>query len=435
MCGRIRFWEECFPHRQVLPGFYVPPQCPDNMPKRLAKALASLVHSGQKESESHSLKANPNPYIRNHLCYRKMFVNGKDAWIELEEIPHGDDLYLKGVYVILNTGAAAGKRMLLDQIIPDEQGKGGRITIGMCYGLSDLADVIESIQPGDLLTLDNSDYIATQSYYRHQVPTDLSFRAWDCLRDENGKPLYPQREKVIGPEYCGTGTVQDGHIQGKVINIQGYMDESTCNWCADWYRHKIIEANGDDRNHRVWYMEKCMHGDLAMLENNVITNYLGALRQALLDLSDWVERGIEPPASTNYRYEDGQILLPETARERRGVQPTATLLANGTQCLHTRVGEKVLLRCTAQVPEGAGEVTSVDFDFEEHQEFPTVNLFATPGVLVSVEESGAVYEAEHIYTKPGTYFASVRVKSNRRGDRTDPFTQVKNLARARIIVE
>ena len=36
---------------------------------------------------------------------------------------------------------------------------------------------------------------------------------------------------------------------------------------------------------------------------------------------------------------------------------------------------------------------------------------------------------------PGTYFASVRVKAERHGDATDPFTQVKNIARARIIVE
>ncbi len=367
--------------------------------------------------------------------YRKMFVNGKDAWIELEELPQGDDLYLKGVYVIINTGAAAGKRMLLDQLIPDETGKGGRITIGMCFGLSDLADVIDSIHPGDMLTLDNSDYIAIQSYYRHQVPSDLSFRAWDCIRDEEKKPLYPQRATIIGPEYCGTGTVQDGHIQGKVINIQAYMDESTCNWCADWYRHKIMEVQGDDRNHRVWYMEKCLHGDVASLENNVITNYLGALRQALLDLSDWVERGIEPPMSTNYSYANGQVYLPETAKERRGVQPVVSLSANGQECLHIKAGQTVRFLGKAQLPEGAGEITFVDFDFEEHQEYPAVNLFATPGTFVSEDETGVVYAAEHIYDQPGTYFASVRVKAERHGDKTDPFTQVKNIARARIIVE
>lgn len=213
------------------------------------------------------------------------------------------------------------------------------------------------------------------------------------------------------------------------------MDESTCNWCADWYRHKIMEAPGNDRNHRVWYKEKCMHGDVAMLENNVITNYLGALRQALLDLSDWVERGIEPPAITDYRYEQGQILLPETAKARRGVQPVAKLTANGSECLHVKAGETVTFRCLAQLPEGAGQITFVDFDFEEHQEFPAVNLFATSGRFVSSDENGEVYEADHVYTQPGTYFASVRVRAERHGDKSGPFTQVKNLARARIIVE
>lgn len=43
--------------------------------------------------------------------------------------------------------------------------------------------------------------------------------------------------------------------------------------------------------------------------------------------------------------------------------------------------------------------------------------------------------AEFAYPSPGVYFAAVRVKSQRNGDGTDPFTQVKNIARARIIVE
>lgn len=82
-----------------------------------------------------------------------------------------------------------------------------------------------------------------------------------------------------------------------------------------------------------------------------------------------------------------------------------------------------------------GTITFVDFDFEEHQEYPAVNLFATPGTYISADENGAVYGAEHTYTAPGTYFASVRVKAERHGDKTNPFTQVKNLARARVIVE
>ena len=38
------------------------------------------------------------------------------------------------------------------------------------------------------------------------------------------------------------------------------------------------------------------------------------------------------------------------------------------------------------------------------------------------------------YDKPGTYFATVRIATNRKGE-NDPFTQVLNLDRARIIVE
>ena len=38
------------------------------------------------------------------------------------------------------------------------------------------------------------------------------------------------------------------------------------------------------------------------------------------------------------------------------------------------------------------------------------------------------------YPKPGTYFATVRIASNRHGDASEAFTQVLNLDRARIVV-
>ena len=49
--------------------------------------------------------------------------------------------------------------------------------------------------------------------------------------------------------------------------------------------------------------------------------------------------------------------------------------------------------------------------------------------------AGARATVAHSYESPGTYFASVRVKANRAGDPDDLFTQVKNIARARVIVE
>lgn len=273
-------------------------------------------------------------------AWKKMLADGAGAWIELEDVPQGDDLYLKGVNITMLSGKAAGKRLLLDNIV------GRCLAIGQCFGMDNVADVLSEIEPGDTVSLDNSDYIAVQSYYRHQVPEDRSFHAWDQFRDEKGLPTLPQRKQMMGYHFTGTGTVQDGCIQGKVIVIQALMDESTCPWCGDWYRHKVIEAKGNEDDFRLYYMDRCMHGDEMCRENNMVTNYLGALRQALLDLSDWVERGIQPPPATVYTYRDGQIEVPQDAKNRRGVQPTVELLANGGVCARVEAVETV--RFTAE---------------------------------------------------------------------------------------
>ena len=69
----------------------------------------------------------------------------------------------------------------------------------------------------------------------------------------------------------------------------------------------MAESRGNTDEFRLYYMENTMHGDVAWLENNMVTNYLGALQQALLDVSAWVEKGIEPLPDTEYRYENGQM--------------------------------------------------------------------------------------------------------------------------------
>lgn len=365
-------------------------------------------------------------------AWQKMLTDGKDAWIELEEVPMGDDLYLSGVDISIETGDAAGRQLRLGSI------RDHYLVIGMCYGMEDLSGVMAMIKPGDKVLLDNSDYIAIQSYYRHQVPEDLSFHAWDQFRDENGKPVLPQRSEVIGYGYTGTGTVQDGCLQGKVIIVQALMDESTCPWCGDWYRNKVIRTMGNEKDFRLYYMERCRHWDGAMMENNMVTNYMGALYQALLDLSDWVERGVMPPATTGYKLKESQIHLAGSVSVRKGIQPVVTMSANGSSCARVKAGEPVYFEVRAEVPEGAGMVTAVDYDFVENKMFPNPDVFRTKGSFEATVEGnihGAVSTVTHTYDMPGIYFASVRVKSNRKGDASNLFTQVRNIARARVIVE
>jgi hypothetical protein len=229
------------------------------------------------------------------------------------------------------------------------------------------------------------------------------------------------------------------------------MDESTCPWCADWWRNKIVEAKGSDADHRTYFMERCMHGDVAAIGNYMVVNYVGALRQALIDLSNWVEKGIEPLKRTAYSLgEDGQIHTEQDVSKRFGIQGIPTLKANGEKCAHVKAGQCVRFTVDVEVPQGAGDVTEILFAQQEKE--LTAKDTESNGVArlmlgedmwdasLSFEkgEKGAIRTAHAetvgCYDKPGTYFATVRIATNREGDPTRAFTQVLNLDRARIVV-
>ena len=372
-------------------------------------------------------------------AWKKQLSDGDGAWIELDEIPQGENLYLEGVSITPTTGAAAGKVLLLKDLVRKPGTKGGYLTIGMCYGMDDLAGVLSTLQPGDTVTLDNSDYIAIQSYYRHQCPPDLDFHAWDQFRNADGSPAIPQRSFVMGPGFTGTGMPQDGNIQCPIINIQALMDESTCPWCADWYKNKIQSVKGNLNDHRVYYMERCMHGDTDALANHMVVNYMGALRQALLDLSDWVERGIEPLPSTAYTYrEDGQIYPETDILKRFGVQSVIRVTSGGKKRVTVKAGQPVRLDIDVQVPVGAGEVTGIRMAKQSGTEILPENPFPVEVPFQRYVRDGVHGAEAHIevsYDKPGTYFASIRCQSNRNGDAADIYGQVLNLDRIRIVVE
>lgn len=244
----------------------------------------------------------------------------------------------------------------------------------------------------------------------------------------------------MGYGFTGVGGPQDGQIQCKVINIQALMDESTCPWCSDWYRNKIMEVNGSDENHRNYFMERCMHGDTDTRSNYMVVNYMGALRQALIDLADWVEKGVEPLPRSGYRLgEDGQIHLEQDIRRRGGMQAEVTLTANGEKCAHVKPGEAVTLEVCARVPEGGGDITELLLCPQtEAGSVPLEDMWPVPLEPEWYTESGvrcARAKAVASYPAPGTYFAACRVSSERNGEKDALFTQVLNMDRVRIVVE
>ncbi|MBP3217548.1 MAG: hypothetical protein J6M46_04160 [Lachnospiraceae bacterium] len=425
------FWE--------VPGYMgADPESSASRDRLQFKAVVKKVHlPGQPESAEQESEIEGRNGVDD--AWKKMLTDGKDAWIELEKLPQGEDLYLKGVTLSFLTGEAAGKSLMLDKMVRDEGSEGGYITIGMSFGMSDIAGVLAGIQPGDELMMDNSDYIAIQSYYRHQTPADLSFHAWDQFRNEDGTPALPQRASVMGYHFTGTGTVQDGNNQGKVIVVQALMDESTCPWCADWYRHTVRTAQGSEENFRVYYNQRCMHGDIMEIGNNMVVNYVGVLHQAILDMADWLQEGKEPLQSTRYERVGGQIVEEADPAKRCGMQAGITLTVNGAKCARVKAGGEFVLRAEVTVPENAGEVTGIRYDFNDNWTYPGAkDIFPVEGSFTRTKKdgiSGAVSEMVHSFEKPGTYFVSARVSSQRNGDEKDLFTQILNLDRVRVIVE
>lgn len=351
-------------------------------------------------------------------------------WIELKSIPEGD-LYFYETQLSFLSGEAEGFA------VPLEAMEDGIVIVGAGFGIVNMAEMLEKVRPGDKVLLDNSNYIALQTYHRHQVPEPgVGPEEWNQFRDEGGRPVYPQRRTSFGPQmsFGGCGSIQSGRFGCKMIVPVSIMDESAFASQADWYRKKVKEmndGNADDK-FRMWLTDRALHGDNGESPSRLHTvSYLGTLYQALLDVAGWAEKGIAPAHSTVFAAVDGQVEVPEDADERKGIQPVVTLKVMGQKCAGIKTGEAVQFRAFVKVPQGAGKVTGVEWSFEGEQDFPY------KGDFCRTERGGEIAEAEavHIFTEPGTYFPTVRVSANRNGDPDDYFCQVMNLDRVRVIVE
>ena len=346
-------------------------------------------------------------------------LDGK-AWIRIDK-SFSSDAYLHGMHVLFRSGAAEGYRVVL------AEAQENIAVIEPFFGAQDFLQKFSAVQVGDVVSFDNSDAIALQSYQRHQVP-ETGFSAFNVYRKEDGSPKYPQREKQYGPRvaYNGCGSLQSGDFgKCKMIVTAALMDESALPWMQDWYRKKVIEVRGGDKPfYRLWYVDHALHGDTEKTADDThLVPYLGALHQALLALSDWVERGVEPVPSTNYSVEEGLVSVQRSAKERGGLQPTVSLTVNGEKCVCIKSGEEVRFEAKCELPEHAGFFESAEWSFEGEQAY---SFGGEP------ESDGSV-RASHVYAKPGVYFACVRIASNQ--NKNDMFTRVYNLDRVRIIVQ
>lgn len=294
--------------------------------------------------------------------------------------------------------------------------------------------VLEALEQDLEVRIDNIWFIAMHAYYRHQVPTRDGYDAWDYLRNSTGHPIYPQRPMevsvLISSNAAGGGT-HTGNIRFKTIVVDNLLDEQAYPWHAHWYREQVKRHLGDelDDNYRLWYNDNADHdfGEVPESRASIVVEFTGIYHQALRDLAAWVEDGVAPPLSTNHTISsDTQVLVPEDASLRFGIQPYVKLSVGNGSCTGIASGSEVSMNVYAEVPPDAGSIISVKWDYLGTGDFVAHELD-------SAAESLHLQKSFE-YSTPGTYFPAVRVTSQREGSMTSPFRHVSNLGRARIVV-
>jgi hypothetical protein len=323
--------------------------------------------------------------------------------------------------LVVESGAAQGQRLPLARIAGDI----------VVLGIAD-AKVAATIAAGDRVVVDNSNFLAAQTYHRHQVP-GAEFKVWDQFRDANGQPIYPQRPMLLGPMFVQAvaGSLQTGKFAGKMIVVASQWDREAMPWQPDWYRQQVRAHLGErtDDHFRLWYTDHALHGDEPQLEDPTrVVSYQGVLHQALRDLAAWVEDGTPPPTSTQYRIDDGQVVVPLIAAERQGVQPVVTLHIDDKERADIAVGDSVTFTGTIAVPSGAGSVVAAEWDFDGRGTFPVVSEVPTGPSEIKVSVT-------HRFDRPGTYFPALRATSQRADAIGSPYASIRNLGRVRVVVE
>jgi len=367
-------------------------------------------------------------------AWQKLKSMGGSVGFQLESAPTGN---LEMANLIVKGGAAAGKVFPIQKVDGDMVTIGSRSPMAMMTGGGVDSKALDNIKAGDEVQIDNSNWLAVQYLHRYQVPTP-DYYVWNQFRGADGKPIYPQRPQLLGPQFTKTtaGTIPTGRFKGKMIVVENLMDQDAYPWQGDWYASRVKDALGSsfNDNFRLWYTDCANHADFERPGDPTrVVSYLGVLHQALRDLSAWVEKGVEPPASTNYKVVDGQVQVASTAAERKGIQPVVTVNANGGARAEVTAGQPVTLSAVIEVPPQTGRIIAAEWDFEGAGNFPVVEQLNNS----NTNDSGTkvILKTTYTFSKPWTYFPVLHAVSQREGDAKTPYARIQNLGRVRVVVK
>lgn len=152
----------------------------------------------------------------------------------------------------------------------------------------------------------------------------------------------------------------------------------------------------------------------------------GIFQQSIQDLMAWVEQGVAPPPSTRYTIRNGQVILPDDAAERGGLQPVMNLTADGGARTTVEVNQPVKLAAKIEVPPGTGKIVQYNW---------TVGDSADPATIVEQPQPRVEIDRTLRFDKAGTYVIRLTVYGQRDG-LSNPANQtlLRNFKEVRVVV-
>lgn len=313
-------------------------------------------------------------------------------------------------------------------------------TLKLDDGKNDPA-LLAALVVGGKVRIDNRYALATAFYPRHSI-LDNGIPAYNQYRNADGTPKHVQRPVLPLPisflnnVRTAGGVRQTGDLKVKTIVFENLADGNSYPYVAGFCDRMVRRTMGPTAaaaNFRVYYQENGIHG--AFLDNlpgkfgTVTAATGGTLHQVLLDLADWVERGIAPRRSTRYTIDTmNQVVLPASAATRGGHQPLISLTANGRDRAEVGVNQPVTLAGRIEMPPGPGKIIRYDWYLG------TPDMKFEPPVELPLPRTRLTVKRTVSFPTPGVYMITLRTIGQRGGE-ADSTTPLYNIDRVRVVVK
>ena len=284
--------------------------------------------------------------------------------------------------------------------------------------------LLGALQVGGKVRINNRFILAMYYYPRYSnIP---GARSYDQYRNADGTAKYPQRKDIsvlAGPNYRTMGGRNEtGAIKTKVMIIEGRADNLSWPLFNASYAQQIQRTLGTARANMM--MRFYLHDNG---RHAVGGGEPGIFQQSMQDMMAWVEKGVAPPPSTAYTIRNGQVVPPDSAAARHGLQPVMSLTANGASRAKVAVNQPVALASSVEMPPRAGQIVQYGW---------TVDGKADPMTMLDKPRPQVDVNRTVSFDKPGTYVVRLTVNGQRDG-LVAPANQtlLNNFREVRVVVE